>query len=231
MNVIPENLTAVRRDIAAAAAACGRKAEDVTLVAVCKTVSKESILAAVSAGQNHFAENRVQEAESKIPALLSLPNLTWHMIGHLQSNKADRAVALFDVIHSVDSLRLAGRLSQAAVARGKTLEILIQVDLGHEATKFGVEPDHAAELAAAIPALDGLSLAGLMTIPPFFEDPELARPYFRALRELRDGLERRRPGCLGRGELSMGMSLDFAVAIQEGATIVRIGTAIFGKRS
>ncbi len=231
MNGIAENIAGVRRDIAAAAAACGRKAEAITLVAVSKTVPKESILAAVSAGQNQFAENRVQEAESKIPLLQLVPNLTWHMIGHMQSNKAQRAAELFDVIHSVDSIKLAGKLSQAALAIGKTLSVLIQVDLGHEETKFGAEQSQVADMVAAISAFGGLSLAGLMTIPPFFEDPELTRPYFRALRELRHALEQEQPGCLGRGELSMGMSHDFDVAIQEGATIVRIGTAIFGERN
>ncbi len=231
MNGIAENIAGVRRDIAAAAAACGRKPEEITLVAVSKTVPKESILAAVSAGQNHFAENRVQEAESKIPLLHPVPNLTWHMIGHLQSNKAQRAAELFDVIHSVDSVKLAGKLSQAALAIGKTLSVHIQVDLGHEETKFGTEQSQVADMVAAISAFGGLSLAGLMTIPPFFEDPELTRPYFRALRELRNALEQEQPGCLGRSELSMGMSHDFGVAIQEGATIVRIGTAIFGERT
>ncbi len=231
MNGIAEKIAGVRQEIAAAAAACGRKTEEITLVAVTKTVPEERILAAISAGQQHFAENRVQEAESKLPVMRVVPNLTWHMIGHLQSNKAQRAAELFDVIHSVDSMKLAGKLSQAALALGKVLPVFIQVDLGHEETKFGTEKSQVAELAAAISSSGGLSLAGLMTIPPYFEDPELARPYFRALRELRDALERDKPGCLGRGELSMGMSHDFRVAIQEGATIVRIGTAIFGERT
>ena len=231
MNKIADSVAGVRRDIAAAAAACGRKAEEITLVAVSKTVPMDKILTAISAGQRHFGENRVQEAESKIPALRPVPNLTWHMIGHLQSNKAQRAAELFDVIHSVDSIKLAGKLSQAALAAGKTLSVFVQVDLGHEETKFGTEKSQVAEMVAAISAAGGLSLAGLMTIPPFFEDPELTRPYFRALRELRNGLEQEQPGCLGRGELSMGMSHDFQVAIQEGATIVRIGTAIFGDRT
>ncbi len=230
MNRIAENIAGVRRDIAAAAVACGRKPDDITLVAVSKTAPKESILAAASAGQNHFAENRVQEAESKIPFLHPVPNLIWHMIGHLQSNKAQRAAELFNVIHSVDSTKLAGKLSQAAKSAGKTLSVLIQVDLGHEETKFGAERTQVADMVAEISSLGGLSLTGLMTIPPFFKDPELARPYFSALRELRDALEREQPGCLGPGELSMGMSHDFVVAIQEGATIVRIGTAIFGQR-
>jgi pyridoxal phosphate enzyme (YggS family) len=231
MNGIAENVASIRRNIAAAAAVCGRKAEEITLVAVSKTVPVEKILSAVSAGQHHFGENRVQEADSKIPPLRTVPDLTWHMIGHLQSNKAQRAAELFDVIHSVDSIKLAQKLSQAALGVGKSLSVLIQVDLGHEETKFGTEKSQVAEMVAAISAAGGLSPAGLMTIPPYFEDPELTRPFFRALRELRDELEQEQPGCLGPGELSMGMSHDFHVAIQEGATIVRIGTAIFGERT
>jgi PLP dependent protein len=230
MNGIAENIRCIRGKIAAAASAYGRKAEDVALVAVSKNFSRDYILEAISCGQTQFGENRVQEAESKIPTLRSAPNLTWHMIGHLQSNKAHRAAELFDVIHSVDNIKLAGKLSQAALALGKTLTVLIQVDLGHEATKFGADRGQVADLMGAISNLQGLRLSGLMTIPPFFEDPELARPYFRALRELRQSLAQKHPGCLGCGELSMGMSLDFPIAIEEGATIVRVGTAIFGER-
>jgi pyridoxal phosphate enzyme (YggS family) len=231
MNGISQNIRRIHEEIASAASACGRNAGDIALVAVSKNFSRDHILEAISAGQYHFGENRIQEAEFKIPSLRSVPNLTWHMIGHLQSNKAHRAAELFDVIHSVDSIKLAGKLSQAALALGKTLTVLIQVDLGHEATKFGAEQNLVADMVAAISNLQGLRLSGLMTLPPFFEDPELARPYFRALRELLQSLEQKHPGCLGRGELSMGMSLDFPVAIEEGATIVRLGTAIFGERT
>jgi hypothetical protein len=153
------------------------------------------------------------------------------MIGHLQSNKAHRAAELFNVIQSVDSVKLARRLGQAAQALGKTLSVLIQVDLGLEATKFGAGRGDVAEIVAEISKLGGLRLDGLMTIPPYLEDPSLVRPYFAALRELALSLSAEAPGCLGRGHLSMGMSHDFEVAIHEGATIVRIGTAIFGERS
>jgi pyridoxal phosphate enzyme (YggS family) len=153
------------------------------------------------------------------------------MIGHLQSNKAWRAAELFDVIHSVDSIKLARKLSQAALELDKTLSVLIQVDLGHEETKFGADRGQVAEIVAATADMGGLRLDGLMTIPPFFEDPERTRIYFAALRDLRQSIELEQPGALGRGQLSMGMSHDFEVAIQEGATMVRVGTAIFGERS
>lgn len=230
MSEIAENIQKIRDRIAATAAACGRAPGEITLVAVSKNFSSECIHSAVAAGQLDFGENRVQEAESKIPGFLSTPHLRWHMIGHLQSNKAQRAAELFDVIHSVDSIKLARKLSQAAAALGKTISVFIQVDLGHETTKFGAEREQIADIAGTIVELDGLQLDGLMTIPPFFEDPNRVRPYFAALRQLSLSLSEERPGCLGAGHLSMGMSHDFEVAIQEGATIVRIGTAIFGER-
>ncbi len=177
-----------------------------------------------------FGENRVQEAESKILHFRPISKLEWHLVGHLQSNKAKRAAELFDVIHSVDSLKLADRLSQACEELGKVLSVLIQVDLGGEVTKFGAEPAAIMEIAGAASELKGIRIDGLMTIPPFFEDPDLSRPYFARLRELRDKLESEMPGCLGQKHLSMGMSHDFEAAIQEGASIVRIGTAIFGTR-
>jgi pyridoxal phosphate enzyme (YggS family) len=151
-------------------------------------------------------------------------------VGHLQSNKARRAAELFDVVHSLDSVRTAGRLCQTCRDLDKSLSVLVQVDLGREKTKFGVLPDEVLPLVAAISGMEGLKLNGLMTLPPFFDDPERARPYFRQLRELRDRLELQEPGCLGLQHLSMGMSNDFEVAISEGATIVRVGTAIFGER-
>jgi pyridoxal phosphate enzyme (YggS family) len=231
MNGIADNIHLIRDRIAAVARACGRQPEEITLVAVSKNFPAEVIRAALAAGQFHFGENRIQEAESKIPGFSAPPGLRWHMIGHLQSNKAQRAAELFDVIHSVDSVKLAQRLSQAAVSLGKMLSVLIQVDLGHEETKFGADRSEIAGITGAILNLPGLRLDGLMTIPPFFEEPEQARPYFAALREVGLGLAAEMPGCLGRGHLSMGMSHDFEVAIQEGATIVRIGTAIFGERS
>jgi pyridoxal phosphate enzyme (YggS family) len=231
MGGIADNIQFIRDRIAAAALACGRQPEEITLVAVSKNFPAECIHAALAAGQFHFGENRVQEAESKIPGFRATPDLRWHMIGHLQSNKAQRAAELFNVIHSVDSIKLARRLSQAAVSLGKILSILIQVDLGHEETKFGAERREVADITSAILNLQGLRLDGLMTIPPFFEEPNRVRPYFAALRELSHSLAGEMPGCLGCGHLSMGMSHDFEIAIREGATIVRIGTAIFGERS
>jgi pyridoxal phosphate enzyme (YggS family) len=230
MDEITGNLRRVRERLAAAAVACGRNLDDITLIAVGKNFPQDCIAEAVAAGQRHFGENRVQEAAGKIPHFHAAQGLTWHMIGHLQTNKSQRAAELFDVIHSVDSIKLAQKLSQAALTIGKSLAVLIQVDLGHETTKFGAERSQAAEIAGAILDLGGLRLDGLMTIPPFFEDAELSRPYFAALRQLRQSLEDERPGLLGRGHLSMGMSNDFEVAIQEGATMVRVGTAIFGER-
>lgn len=230
MNDIEENIRTVRTRLADAAAACGRRIEDITLIAVSKTVSVGSISSAVSAGHFHFGENRVQEAEFKIPHLRSKPNIHWHMIGHLQSNKAHRAAELFDVVHSVDSVRLARKLSQACLSIGMTRSVLIQVDLGNEETKFGAGRGEVPDIVDAILGYEGLHLDGLMTIPPYFEEQERTRPYFAALRELAQSLERHQPGCLGARHLSMGMSHDFEIAIQEGATMVRIGTAIFGER-
>ena len=230
MNSIESNLQFIRGRLSAAAMGCGRRADDVALVAVGKNFSADFISAAIGAGQRHFGENRVQEAESKIPHFRSIPDLTWHMIGHLQSNKAHRAAELFDVIHSVDSVKLARRLGEASLDLGKTLSVLIQIDLGQEETKFGSDRSQAAAIVDEILRYDGLRLDGLMTIPPFFDDPERTRPYFAELREMLRSLENEQPGCLGRKHLSMGMSHDFEVAIQEGATMVRIGTAIFGER-
>jgi pyridoxal phosphate enzyme (YggS family) len=228
---IQENIKSIRKEMETAAAACGRKSGQIRLVAVSKNFPPDLIRAAIDAGQRDFGENRVQEAESKIPSFRSMPGLTWHMIGHLQTNKTHRAAELFDVIHSVDSLKLARKLSESALALGKTLSVLIQVDFGGEATKFGAERGEVSDLIAGILELRGVQLDGLMTLPPFFEDPELASPFFMALRELLQDMELKLPGCLGRRELSMGMSHDFAIAIREGATIVRIGTAIFGERN
>jgi pyridoxal phosphate enzyme (YggS family) len=177
-----------------------------------------------------FGENRVQEAEGKIPYFREMLKLEWHLVGHLQSNKTRPAAELFDVVHSLDSVKLAAKLNQASLELGKTLSVLLQVDLGGEETKFGADPDHIREIVEAMPDFKGLRLDGLMTLPPFFEDPEQARPFFAKLRELRETIESEQPGCLGQCHLSMGMSHDFEAAIREGATIVRIGTAIFGSR-
>lgn len=214
----------------AAATRSGRTLEAVKLVAVSKTHPASAIRAAIEAGVTDFGENRVQEAEPKIREL-GRESATWHLIGHLQSNKARRAVQLFDVIHSLDSSALAQRLDHAcADLNREELPVLIQVDLGHEATKSGADEAELTELVATVSGSRHLKLIGFMTLPPFFEDPEAARPFFAKLRELRDVYQGRGAFGAGPGELSMGMTNDFEVAIEEGATMVRIGTAIFGAR-
>jgi len=230
MGDIRQNIQSVRERMAKAASACGRRAEDIALLAVSKTFPRESIFQAAQAGVDKFGENRVQEAEGKIPAIREILKLEWHLVGHLQSNKTRRAAELFDVIHSLDGVRLAAKLNQTSLEIGKTLSVLLQVDLGGEAAKFGAAPAEIGEIMESMAGFKGLRLDGLMTIPPFFQDPDAARPYFAKLRELSETLESEQPGCLGRRHLSMGMSHDFEAAIGEGATIVRIGTAIFGSR-
>ena len=230
MNSIALNIQSLRERITRAAVACGRSPGEIVLLAVSKTFPKESIIQAVDAGIRQFGENRVQEAEAKIPGFPENLNLEWHLIGHLQSNKARRAAELFDMIHSLDSVKLAARLNQACLDIGKTLPVLLQVDIGKEESKFGADPGQLRELAEAVSGFKGLRIDGLMTIPPFFEDTELVRPYFAKLREWKERLESEQPGCLGKQHLSMGMTHDFEIAIAEGATIVRVGTAIFGPR-
>lgn len=228
--MIAERVAAVRERIARAAERAARAPADVTLVAVSKTHPPEAIRDAHAAGVRHFGENRVQEAEPKIAATSDLGGVHWHLVGHLQSNKARRAAQLFELVQSIDSLELASRLARAALEHGSTLRGLVEVDLAGEASKFGL-PE--AELLPALRELrgrPGLSLEGLMVLPPLAADGEAARPYFRRLRELRDralgeGL------LMPPGTLSMGMSHDFEVAVEEGATIVRVGTAIFGARA
>ena len=220
----------VKARVAAAAEQCGREPEEVTLIAISKTHPASVIKELIELGATDLGENRVQEAETKIPQL-GRSGTRWHLVGHLQANKARRALSLFDVIHSLDSIELARRLDRLCVEVGReSLPLLIQVDLGHEETKSGVDETELTPLVDTVQQLERLELIGLMTLPPFFEDPKQARPYFRRLRELRDELGRK--GAFGerRGELSMGMTHDFAVAIEEGATMVRIGTAIFGER-
>lgn len=230
MNPIASNIESLKEKISNAAAACGRSPEDIELLAISKTFPKETIYQAVDAGLRQFGENRVQEAERKIPDFPKSLNLEWHLVGHLQSNKARRAAELFDLIHSVDSAKLAAKLNQACLEIGKTLPVLLQLDLGEEESKFGVIQSQIREVVDVISGFKGIRLDGLMAIPPFFEDIELVRPYFVKLREWKDRLESEQPGCLGRQHLSMGMSHDFEVAIEEGATIVRVGTSIFGPR-
>jgi pyridoxal phosphate enzyme (YggS family) len=230
MDSIADNVQSIRNKIASAAAASGRSPETIALLAISKTFPNESIYRAAAAGVRKFGENRVQEAESKISHFRDVLKLEWHLVGHLQTNKARRAAELFDVIHSLDSVKLAAKLNQACLEIGKTLSVLLQVDLGSEETKFGADQAQIPEILEAMAELKGIRLDGLMTIPPFFEDPEKTRPYFAKLRRWCEKLESEQPGCLGARQLSMGMSHDFEVAIQEGATIVRIGTAIFGSR-
>lgn len=216
--------------IASAAARSGRSAEDVRLVAVSKTHPPDLIRDAIAAGVRSFGENKVQEAEGKI-AEVGRDAAEWHLIGHLQSNKVRKAIQLFDVIQSVDSTELAARLERICNEEGRSqLSVFIQVDLAGETTKSGVAEDDLPKLVSYLRECERLKLDGLMIIPPFFDDPESSRPYFQSLRVLRDRMAAEGAFTGGRGELSMGMSHDFEVAIEEGATIVRIGTAVFGER-
>lgn len=227
---IKDNLARVRAQVAQAAAAAGRRPDDVTLIAVSKTFDAETVGQAVAAGARDLGENRVQEAAAKV-GLVKAEGLRWHLIGHLQSNKARLAVRTFDVIHTVDSLEMAGRLDRVCSEEGRRLDVLVQVDLGREATKTGAVETEVAAIVDSLDAARHLSLKGLMTLPPLFDDPEQVRPFFRRLREIRDELNRRRATERQLTELSMGMSHDFEVAIEEGATMVRVGTAIFGART
>jgi len=228
---IAENLRNLRKKAVRAAERSRRSPDDITIVAISKTFPVDSVSEAVAAGQLVFGENRIQEAEAKIRFFAESHGIEWHLVGHLQSNKARRAAELFQVIHSLDSPQLAAKLSGACRAMGKQISVLLQVDLGREATKFGVDEAEVRDLVSAVLRMDGLRLNGLMIIPPYLEDPEQVRPYFARLRELRDNLEKEQPGCLGQRHLSMGMSHDFEVAVEEGATVIRVGTAIFGSRA
>jgi len=228
--VIAERVAAVRERIARAADRARRSPGDVRLVAVSKTQPVEAVREAFAAGVRDFGENRVQEAEPKIAASadLSAAGARWHLVGHLQSNKARRAAGLFELVQSIDSLDLAQRMARVGEETGRPVRGLVEVDLAGESSKFGL-PE--AELVAALGVLRGqvgLRLEGLMVLPPLHDDLEAVRPYFRRLRELRD--RALGEGLLAAGELSMGMSHDFEAAIEEGATLVRVGTAIFGER-
>jgi PLP dependent protein len=228
---VAANLAAVRARIARAAAASGRTADAVRLVAVSKTFGVDAIRAAIEAGQQDFGENRVQEALPKIEALAAAhPGVRWHLIGHLQSNKAKKAARPFDAVHSVDSLEVLRRLDEGGREGRRPPQILVQVDLAGEATKFGAAVDEATAIVQAAATLEGVRLTGLMTLPPFYDDPVAARPVFARLRALRDELVAGGVPAAKLAELSMGMSHDFEVAIAEGATIVRVGSAIFGAR-
>jgi hypothetical protein len=227
--VIDAALRAVRERLARAAERAGRRPEDVTLVGVSKTHPAARVREAFLAGLTDVGENKVQEAEGKIEALAELrPRLRWHLVGHLQTNKARRAAALFDLIHSLDGIALATRLEHAAAELRRTLEVLVQVDLAGEATKHGVAEARLFGLLEAVRGLKSVRATGLMILPPLSDDPEDSRPWFRKLRGLRD--RARRDGLLLGEHLSMGMSHDFETAVEEGATLVRVGTALFGTR-
>lgn len=226
---IPQRLARVRERIADAAGRAGRAAGDVRLIAVSKTHPIDAIRAAAAAGQRDFGENKVQEALQKI-AQSTDTSLRWHLIGHLQSNKAKRAAAAVECIHAIDSVDLLKRVDQAAAGAGRTVEVLVQVDLALEDTKFGAPEDALPGILAAAADCRAARLVGLMLLPPLAENPEDARPWFARLRGVRDRLRDAGTPADRLRELSMGMSHDFEVAIEEGATMVRVGTAIFGER-
>lgn len=230
---IAENIASIHERIVASANRAGRNANEIALMAVSKTHPGGRIREAYEAGLKLFGENRVQEFATKIGALQNLPDAEWHMIGHLQTNKAGKTAELFNAVDSVDSLKLAEKLNAAARQLGKELSVLIEINVGGEAAKSGAAPDseEIEKLLLAAPRLEGLHFRGLMTVPPFTDDPQAARPYFRKLRELRDAIAARNLPDVSMDVLSMGMSHDFEVAIEEGSTCVRVGTAIFGERT
>jgi len=229
---ISGNIASVRERIEAAARRAGRPASDIALMGVTKAQSSERILEAHRAGLRLFGENRVQEFAGKASALADLLGTEWHMIGHLQTNKAAKAAELFSAVDSVDSVKLAEKLYAAASKLGKKLPVLVEINVGGEAAKSGLAPDatELEKLLLGAPRFEALEFRGLMTVPPFTEDPENARPFFRRLRQLREAIAARNLLAIRMDVLSMGMSHDFEVAIEEGATCVRVGTAIFGER-
>jgi len=222
-NLLRDNLAEVRSRIKEAARKCGRNADEIKLIAVSKTHPAEVLREAIESGATVFGENKVQEAEGKIE-ILGRENLEWHLIGHLQANKARRAVKLFDVIHTLDSIELAERLERICIEENRaSLSVLAQVDLADEQAKNGIKETDLPKLIEFLKTCECLKLKGLMILPPYFEVIENVRPYFKTLRQIRDAL-------LPNGELSMGMSHDYEIAVEEGATLVRVGTAIFGER-
>lgn len=222
-NYLRDNLETINQQIKAAAERSHRQADAVKLIAVTKTHSSDVLQSAIEAGAVMFGENKVQEAEGKIREL-GRENIEWHLIGHLQANKARKAVKLFDVVHTLDSIELAERLERISIEENRSeLAVLVQIDLAGEANKNGIEEKELPALVKFLRSCERLRFHGLMTIPPFYEDAEKARPYFKRLREIRDEM-------LPNGELSMGMSHDFEIAVEEGATLIRVGTAIFGRR-
>ncbi len=226
-SAIARNLEAVRQRIASAARRAGRDPEAVTLVGVSKTVPVERVREAIDAGLLDLGENRVQEAREKAPSLPA--EVRWHLVGHLQSNKAAHAARLFKVVHSVDSVEILGKLDQAASKEGRRIDALVQVDLAGEATKFGIEEGRIDEVLDAAASCGSVAVRGLMNLPPYDPDPEKVRPYFRRLRRLLEEARARHPG-LALDRLSMGMTEDFEVAVEEGSTLVRVGRALFGER-
>jgi pyridoxal phosphate enzyme (YggS family) len=224
---IAENLAHLHEQITEACRRTNRSVNDIELMAVSKIHPVEMILEAYAAGQRLFGENRVQEFQEKSPHVKDLADAKFHLIGPLQSNKTAKAAELFDAIDAVDSLKIAQRLNTAAAALGKKLPLLVEVKLSHEESKHGLSQGELPSLLAAMEELESVAAVGLMTVPPWSEDAEVARPYFRELRRLRDESGTRFPGVT---QLSMGMSNDFAVAIEEGSTCVRVGTALFGRR-
>ena len=230
---ISENIAQIRERMANAAKRAGRRPDEIALMAVTKTHPPERIREAYEAGLRLFGENRVQEFAGKASVLTDLIGPEWHMIGHLQTNKAGKTVELFSAVDSVDSVKLAEKLNAAAQSSGKKLAILIEINIGGEEAKSGVAPgsQELEDLLQAAPRLEALEVRGLMTVPPYSDDPEGARPYFRRLRELRDTITSRKLSAIAMNTLSMGMSHDFEVAIEEGSTCVRVGTSIFGERA
>jgi PLP dependent protein len=230
---IAENIAQVRERIAAAARRAARSPDEITLMGVSKTFPADRIREAYAAGLRVFGENKVQEFTTKAEALRDLRDAEWHMIGHLQTNKAARAAELFGSVDSVDSVRMAEKLNASAQTTKKLLSILIEINVGGEQAKSGVRPDsdELEQILQGAPRWVNLKIQGLMTVPPYTEDPEGSRPYFRQLRQIRDKIEARALTKTGTAVLSMGMSHDFEVAIEEGATCIRVGTAIFGERS
>lgn len=228
MTNIRNNIDDLKGRIAEAAQRSGRDPDDVLLLAVSKTIPAERIEAAWRAGQGHFGENRVQEARQKVPVLPG--EIAWHLVGHLQKNKSKYCPGLFSWIHSVDSVPLAEELAKRYEAAWKICRVLVQVNVSGEEVKSGCRPDEAEKIVSAVMGKSSLAACGLMTMPPLTPDPEDARPHFARLRKIRDDLADRGLGDEGFRELSMGMSGDFEVAVEEGATIVRVGTAVFGGR-
>jgi PLP dependent protein len=230
---IAENIAGVRERIAVVARRAGRSPEEITLMAVSKTFPVKSIREAYHAGLRIFGENRVQEFAGKAAALRDLREAEWHLIGHLQTNKAAKAAELFDAVDSVDSLRMAEKLNASARSAAKTISVLIEINVGGEQAKSGLAPvsEELEQILQGAPRWGNLKILGLMTVPPYTEDPQGARPYFQELRKIRDSIAARKLPHISTEILSMGMSHDFEVAIEEGSTVVRLGTAIFGERA